>query len=62
MCLIGVEHTADDLKECIFNTNHASNYLSLKGELARDKKKFLKIVEAGINDPTIRRPEYRRGL
>ena len=57
-----IEYTADDLQECIFNTNHASNYLSLKGELARDKKKFLKIVEAGINDPTIRRPEYRRGL
>jgi radical SAM superfamily enzyme YgiQ (UPF0313 family) len=57
-----IDHTADDLKGCIFNTNHASNYLSLKGELARDKQKFLKIVESGINDPSIRRPEYRRGL
>lgn len=57
-----IDHTADDLKGCIFNTNHASNYLSLKGELAKDKKQFLKIVQAGINDPAIRRPEYARGL
>lgn len=57
-----IEHTADDLKGCIFNTNHASNYLSLKGELARDKKQFLKIVETGIHHPEVRRPEYRRAL
>ena len=57
-----IEHTSDDLKGCIFNTNHASNYLSLKGELARDKKDFLKIVETGIHNPEVRRPEYRRAL
>ena len=57
-----VEHTADDLKGCIFNTNHASNYLSLKGELARDKNDFLKIVKTGIHHPEVRRPEYRRAL
>jgi len=57
-----IEHTADDLQGCIFNTNHASNYLSLKGTLAEDKKKFLTIVETGIDDPATRRPEYIRGL
>jgi radical SAM superfamily enzyme YgiQ (UPF0313 family) len=57
-----IEHTSDDLQECIFNTNHASNYLSLKGELARNKKEFLKRVETGINDPSVRRPQYLRGL
>ncbi len=57
-----MEHTADDLKDCIFNTNHASNYLSLKGELARDKKRFLEIINTGINDPAIRRPDSMRGL
>lgn len=57
-----IEHTEDDLQGCIFNTNHASNYLSLKGELGRDKQKFLKIVETGIKDPRVRRPEYMRGL
>ncbi|HEC37385.1 MAG TPA: radical SAM protein, partial [bacterium] len=29
-----IEYTSDDLQKCIFNTNHASNYLSLKGELS----------------------------
>ncbi len=57
-----IEHTADDLQSCIFNTNHASNYLSLKGELSRDKQKFLEIVKNGISDPSTRRPEYMRGL
>ena len=57
-----MEHTADDLQDCIFNTNHASNYLSLKGELARDKKQFLEIIKMGIDDPAVRRPDYVRGL
>lgn len=57
-----IDHTDDDLKDCIFNTNHASNYLSLKGELGKDKKDFLYRVDAGIKDPAVRRPEYMRGL
>ena len=57
-----IDHTDDDLEGCIFNTNHASNYLSLKGELGRDKKEFLKRIKIGIHDPATRRPEYMRGL
>jgi len=57
-----IEYTSDDLQKCVFNTNHASNYLSLKGELAREKQKFLKIIEIGIKDPSVRRPDYLRGL
>jgi len=57
-----IENTADDLTGCIFNTNHASNYLSLKGEQGKAKKDFLYSVEAGIKDPAVRRPEYMRGL
>ena len=57
-----IEHTSDDLQNCIFNTAHASNYLSLRGELARDKKEFLKRIEIGIKDPSVRRPDYLRGL
>lgn len=57
-----IEYTSDDLLKCIFNTNHASNYLSLKGELSRDKNKFLKIIETGIKNPSLRRPDYLRGL
>ena len=48
--------------KCIFNTNHASNYLNLKGELSRDKKQFLKVIENGIKNPNMRRPDYLRRL
>ena len=57
-----IDNTANDLTHCIFNTNRASNYLSLKGELGKDKQDFLDRVEAGIKDPAVRRPEYMRGL
>ena len=57
-----IEYTADDLEKCIFNTNHASNYLNLKGELSRDKKQFLKVIENGIKNPNMRRPYYLRRL
>ena len=57
-----IEYTSDDLQNCIFNTNHASNYLRLKGQLGRDKKDFLKIIEIGIKNPNVRRPDYLRGL
>ncbi|MFW9823916.1 MAG: B12-binding domain-containing radical SAM protein [Candidatus Thorarchaeota archaeon] len=57
-----IEHTSDELKKCIFNSNHASNYVSLKGELAEDKEMFLKVVEGAIKYPTLRRPDYLRGL
>ncbi len=57
-----IEYTADDLQKCIFNTNHASNYLNLKGELSGDKKQFLKIIENGIKNPNMRRPDYLRRL
>ena len=57
-----IEYTSDDLQKCIFNTNHASNYLNLKGELGRDKNKYLKIIETAIKNPNMRRPDYLRGL
>ncbi|MHA2131001.1 MAG: B12-binding domain-containing radical SAM protein [Promethearchaeota archaeon] len=57
-----IEYTSDDLQKCFFNSNHASNYVSLKGELAEDKKTFLKVVEGAIKYPNLRRPDYLRGL
>ena len=57
-----IENTSDDLQKCIFNTNHASNYLSLKGELSRDKKQFLKKIETAIKNPDMLRPDFLRSL
>jgi radical SAM superfamily enzyme YgiQ (UPF0313 family) len=34
-----LENISDEVKNCIFRSNHASNYLALKGILSRDRKK-----------------------
>ncbi len=47
-----IEYTSDDLQKCIFNTNHASNYLSLKGQLGRDKNNFLKYLKHALKTQT----------
>ncbi|MHA1670277.1 MAG: B12-binding domain-containing radical SAM protein [Promethearchaeota archaeon] len=57
-----IEYTSADLQKCIFNTNHASNYLSLKGELGREKKPFLNMIETAIKNPNMRRPDFLRRL
>ncbi|MBU2643575.1 radical SAM protein [bacterium] len=44
-----IEHTDDHLRNCVFNTNHASNYLSLKGELGDQKQAFLNTIEKAIS-------------
>lgn len=52
------------LEKTIFRSDHASNYLVLKGELGKDKDKLLKIVRTAINRPGIipLREEWQRGL
>lgn len=45
-----------------FRTNHASNYLPLKGTLPEDKGKLLRTIRRAINDPSQLRPEYMRAL
>ncbi len=47
---------------CIFRSNHASNYLPIKGVLDRDKLEILKIINYGLNNQEILRPEYYRAL
>jgi radical SAM superfamily enzyme YgiQ (UPF0313 family) len=46
----------------VFRTNHASNYLPLKGTLPADKERLLKTIRRAVQDPTILRAEYMRGL
>ena len=53
----------DGLTNCIFRTNHASNYLALRGTLPRDKTRLLTALDAAIaQGPDIFRPEALRGL
>ena len=46
----------------IFRTNHASNYLPLKGTLPADKAALLRQLRSTLSDPTRLRPERHRGL
>ncbi|MFW9925330.1 MAG: radical SAM protein [Candidatus Thorarchaeota archaeon] len=53
-----------ELSNCIFRTNHASNYLPIEGTLNQDKEKIIEILAKTIgNEDTSRfRPGYMRGL
>jgi len=50
------------LEDCVFRTNHASNYLPLKGILSRDREKMVEYIEMALSRPEVLRPEYMRGL
>ncbi|GAB4308339.1 MAG: radical SAM protein [Promethearchaeota archaeon] len=50
------------LKMCVFRANHASNYLPLKGTLARDLEALKERVRHAIAHPEVLKPEYFRGL
>jgi len=57
-----IEHT--ELRNTIFRSNHASNYLVLKGTLSRDKARLLKEIRYSIDNPDIvgLREEWERGF
>ncbi|TFF69028.1 MAG: radical SAM protein [Promethearchaeota archaeon] len=47
---------------CIFRSNHASNYLPLKGVLERDKEKIIATINYGLSNTDALRPEFYRAL
>ena len=53
-----------DLNDTVFRSDHASNYLPLKGNLGADKQALLAQLDTAINKPdSIRlRQEWQRGL
>ncbi len=53
-----------ELDNTVFRSDHASNYLVLKGTLGRDKQKLLDTVDAAIHRPRSvpLREEWQRGL
>jgi radical SAM superfamily enzyme YgiQ (UPF0313 family) len=57
-----IENFSDDVKGCVFRSNHASNYLPIKGRLSRDRDKILKVINTGLKNPGNIRPEFLRGL
>lgn len=51
-----------ELEKTIFRSDHASNYLALKGILGRDKQSLLTQVEQAIQGLVPLRQEWQRGL
>ncbi|MBO6851106.1 MAG: radical SAM protein, partial [Marinobacter sp.] len=53
-----------ELERTVFRSDHASNYLVLKGTLGRDKQRMLEQVNLAIANPgaAALRPEWMRGL
>ncbi|WP_250684000.1 hypothetical protein [Photobacterium galatheae] len=52
------------LQKTIFRSDHASNYLVLKGGLGQDKQKLLSQIQLAIHHPDAMplREEWQRGL
>lgn len=49
-----------ELANTVFRTNHASNWLALKGTLNRDRDRLVKTIDRALDDPGIlRRAEWR---
>jgi radical SAM superfamily enzyme YgiQ (UPF0313 family) len=50
--------------DCFFSSMHASNYLSVRGRLPRDKDKMLRELDKVLaaRNPSLLRPEFLRGL
>ena len=53
-----------ELESTIFRSDHASNYLVLKGTLSRDKSRLLQTVRDALERPgaVSLRPDWMRGL
>ena len=52
------------LRQTVFRSDHASNYLSLKGMLGRDREKLLAQLQSAIDEPSSAclRQEWERRL
>jgi len=53
-----------EVTNSVFRSNHASNYLPLKGTLKQDRAKLLRVIDSALNDPhsPLLRPEEFRAL
>jgi hypothetical protein len=49
-------------KNCIFRSNHASNYVSLRGNLPKDKEKMLEQLHLAMGNKGMLKDERFRAL
>lgn len=52
----------DVTKPCVFRSNHASNYLSLKGDLPQDKERMLAQIKQARQNSSLLKDEHFRAL
>ena len=57
-----LKSTGDFLRPCVFRSNHASNYISLRGNLPMDKEAMLLKLEKAMNDIGMLKDERFRML
>ncbi|MBS4538617.1 radical SAM protein [Clostridium sp. D2Q-11] len=50
-----------NVNDCVFRSNHASNYISLKGVLNEDKNRLIKEIDDALKE-NMYKPEGLRGL
>jgi radical SAM superfamily enzyme YgiQ (UPF0313 family) len=50
------------LENCVFRSNHASNYLPIKATLNQDKERLLREIDVALQNPDLLRPEFLRAL
>jgi radical SAM superfamily enzyme YgiQ (UPF0313 family) len=51
-----------EVEDCLFRSNHASNYYPVGGMLPRDREKMLRSLQAALADPRLLKHEAFRGL
>ena len=58
-----LENTPDTMvRPCVFRSNHASNYISLRGDLPKDKERMLTQLERAMSDIGMLKDERFRML
>jgi len=57
-----LETVPDEMERCVFRSNHASNYVSLKGDLPSDRERMISQLEAAIADESLMKDERFRML
>lgn len=50
------------VSDCVFRSNHASNYVPLGGTLPKEKDEIIKTIDYVLNDNVSFKPEEYRGL
>jgi radical SAM superfamily enzyme YgiQ (UPF0313 family) len=57
-----LEHIDIKRRDCVFRSNHASNYVSLRGTLPKDKARMLAQLDAALQDTAVLKDERFRML